>query len=296
MAAVAARPKALTLVGLTLLLLAALTLRAQPAHPASARADSAKDNQMWFWSKALVIQSLYKNGLDWSNADHDTIAGAKCVGLGHWIYSQGVPMFRDFHCYVDPTKGSTYKIIFHVASRRTYRYEFANYQSKQTWWWPPQYAADTLVKQGIRWSSGFDAINQATCSAFGPSSRIDGALYWKLYYCSVRPTRGYAYAVVMDVTDKSSASIRFVTYTDELPVTPTVTNPTPSSNTTNKAIVDQLLLNQITNQMLRDGIKRQNQITWGNDSAPSAADFWTGAVGCKSDPFDTSLYKSYSAC
>jgi hypothetical protein len=123
------------------------------------------------------------------------------------------------------------------------------------------------VKQGIRWSSGFDAINQATCSAFGPSSRINGALYWKLYYCSVRPTRGYAYAVVMDVTDKSSASIRFVTYTDELPVTPTVTNPTPSSNTTNKAIVDQLLLNQITNQMLRDGIKHQNQVTWGHDSA-----------------------------
>jgi hypothetical protein len=89
----------------------------------------------------------------------------------------------------------------------------------------------------------------------------------------------------MDVTDKSSASIRFVTYTDELPVTPTVTNPTPSSNTTNKAIVDQLLLNQITNQMLRDGIKRQNQITWGNDNAPSDADFWTGAIGCKSDPF-----------
>ena len=298
MRAAAARPSRL-LAGLVISLLllgSALALLPPSGTAASARAGTAADNQMWFWSRNLVVQSLYGNGLEWSNAAHDAVKGAKCVGLGHWIVSGGVPMFRDFHCYVQPTNGTVYKIIFHVASQRTYRYEFDSYQTKQTWWWPPQYAADTLVKGGIRWSSGTDTISQSTCSAFGPSMRKQGTVYWKLYYCTVRPSSGYAYAVVLDVTDKTSAAIRFVSYTDELPVTQTVTTPTPSSNTNNQQIVNQLLINQITNQMLRDGIKAQNQITWGNDNAPDPADFWTGAIGCKSDPFDTSPYKSYSAC
>ena len=75
-----------------------------------------------------------------------------------------------------------------------------------------------------------------------------------------------------------------------------MTTPTPSSNTNNDQIINQLLLNQITNQMLGDGIKHQNQIAFGNDSAPNAADYLTGSVGCAEDPFDTSLYKSYGVC
>jgi hypothetical protein len=251
---------------------------------------------MWFWSRSYVLQSLYGNGLDWSNAAHDTVAGAKCAGLGHWIVSRGTQMFRDFHCYVDPTVGTTYKIIFHVTGQRTYRVQFDSYQTKQTWWWPPQYAADTLVRQGIRWSNGLDTITQSTCSAFGPSWRHNGGVLWNLFYCTVRPSRGYAYGVVLDVTNRTDAAIRFVPYTDELPVTQNVSTPTPSSNTTNQQIVNQLLLNQITNQMLLQGIKYQNQLAFGNDSAPTAADYLTGAVGCAEDPFDTSPFKTYGVC
>jgi hypothetical protein len=162
-------------------------------------------------------------------------------------------MFRDFHCYVQPTNGTVYRDHLPRHEPAHIRYEFDSYR-----------AADLVVastvrrrhaRQGsIRWSSGTDTISQSSCSAFGPSMRKQGTVYWKLYYCTVRPSSGYAYAVVLDVTDKTSAAIRFVSYTDELPVTQTVTTPTPSSNTNNQQIVNQLLINQITNQMLRDGI------------------------------------------
>lgn len=235
----------------------ALTVAPASVQAAAAQTRAGASGLQWYWSQANVQKTLLYNGFDWSNAAHDSVAYVKCAGLGSWIVRSGTAMFRDFHCYVKPGSGTPYKIIVHVASQWTYRYNWAGWGTKQIWWWPAQYAANTLVATGIRWSSGFDRIVASSCSHFGPSSRINGSLYYKLFYCTVSPATGYSYSIVLDATHKTSAVSYFVSYTLELPVTPASTTPVPSSSNTNAQQLNTIILRNQNDQLFLNTVQSQ---------------------------------------
>jgi hypothetical protein len=237
--------------------LTALALAPASVHAASVPTRAGNSGLQWYWSQANVQRTLLANGFDWSNAPHDSLAGAKCAGLGTWIVRGGTAMFRDFHCYVKPRGGAAYKIIVHVVSQWTYRFSWAGWQTKQVWWWPEQYAANKLVETGIRWSSGFDRITASSCSRFGPARRINGSLYYKLFYCTVTPATGYSYSIVLDATHETSAVDYFVSYTLELPVTPVDTTPVPSSSNTNQQQLNTIVLRNQNDQLFLSTVQSQ---------------------------------------
>jgi hypothetical protein len=249
----------------------ALTVAPVGVQAAAAQTRAGASEIPWYWSQAYAQKTLLSNGLDWSNKGHDSIAGVKCAGLGTWIAQAGTAMFRDFHCYVKPRGGAAYKIIFHVASQSTYRYSSAGWQAKQTWWWPAQLAANTLVQTGIQWSSGLDQIVASSCSAFGPSTRVNGSLYYKLFFCTVTPAAGYSYSIVLDATDKTRAADYFVRYTDQLPVTPANTTQVPSSSNTlaQQATIMRNWGDQTALQVVQNMYKSSSQTLWGSDTGPS---------------------------
>jgi hypothetical protein len=204
-------------------------------------------------------------------------------------------MYSSLYCYVQPAAGAVYKILFHVVDNNTYRFDFAGYQRRQTWWWTSQIAANSLVQNGIQTGTQHTAVTSSTCSSFGPSRLINGSVYHFLFYCTAQPASGYPEAVVLDVSDRTSADVRVVSYTQQLPVTPVDTTPTPSSNTTNDALsryVSQLEFNNEMDQWQ----SYMNEMEWGTEDAPSAGAILLGAVGCADDPNDDHYYKSYGAC
>jgi hypothetical protein len=251
-----------------LVMVASLALSALSLVPtAAAQPRAAAAGLQWYWTQDNVQRTLIHNGFDWSNAGHDTLEGVKCAGLGSWIVRGGTAMFRAFHCFAKPRGGAAYKIIVHVSSQWTYRYGWAGWQTKQVWWWPTQYAANSLVSSGIQWSSGFDRIIASSCSHFGPSSRISGSLYYKLFYCTVTPAAGYSYSIVLDATQKTSAADYFVSYTLELPVTPTSTTPVPAATNTNAQQLNTIIARNQNNQLFLSTVQSQyesnSQSTYG---------------------------------
>lgn len=216
---------------------------------------------VWYWPQSSVLRTLVTYGLPWANTGRDIVEGIKCAGLGNWIVRGGVAMFRDFHCYISPQQGSAYKIIFHVVGQHSYRYNFAGWQTKQRWWWPTQYAANALVKGGIRWSTGFDRIVYSSCTHFGPSKRINGYLYYKLFFCTVTPSVGYSYSLVVDATGSASADPYFVAFTLELPVTPSNPTPVPASTNTVAQQQNAIILSNQNNQLFLQTVQSQYKST-----------------------------------
>lgn len=235
-------------VGALALALAVATIGPPSGRAGALRTHAATANLRWYWSQSNVQQTLIHNGVNWTSG-LDSVAYVKCSGLGNWIVRDGAAMFPDFHCYVRPYGGAPYNIVVHVVSQWTYRYDWAGWSTKQVWWWPTQYAANTLVAGGIRWSSGFDRIVASSCAHFGPSSRISGSLYYKLFYCTVTPGTGYSYSIVLDATQQTSAAVYFVSYTLELPVTPTNTTPVPSTSNTNAQQLSTIIGRNQDNQL-----------------------------------------------
>jgi hypothetical protein len=274
-----------------LLLVAFATAGAVAARPTQTSAAPLT----WYWSPGYVQQVLRKNGLTWPNG-HNSVRGVKCSGLGRWIVKGTTPMYTDLYCYVQPVGGAVYKIIFHVVDQSTYRFDFAGYQRKQTWWWTAQNAANTLVQGGIQNGEQHVDVASSTCSSFGPSRQIKGSIYHFLFYCSAEPTSGYPEAIVLDVSDQTSANVTFVSYTQQLAATPTNTTPVPSSNTSNSQLLDQFLAQQETAQMMQEHETEMNYLQWGTDHAPSPGEILLGAVGCAADPNDDHVYKNYDAC
>jgi hypothetical protein len=264
----AARTKVVASLAMGLFLLALGPGRASAVPVNVTHTHAAAAGLVWYWPQTSVLRTLVFYGLPWSNAGRDIVEGVKCAGLGSWIVRGGVPMFRDYHCYISPQKGAAYKIVFHVVGQNSYRYSFAGWQAKQRWWWPTQYAADTLVKSGIRWSTGLDRIVYSSCTHFGASRRINGYLYYKLFFCTVTPSIGHSYSVVVDATGSASAQDYFVTYTIELPVTPTNTTPVPASTNTiaqqQNAIVLQNQNNQLFLQTVQSQYKSTSDSTYGS--------------------------------
>jgi hypothetical protein len=230
------------------------------------RPTATTSNLRWYWSQSNLQQTLLHNGVNWTSG-LDSVAYVKCSGLGSWIVQSGTAMFHDFHCYVRPYGSTPYNVIIHVVSQWTYRYGWAGWGIKQVWWWPTQYAANTLVSSGIRWSSGLDRIVASSCSHFGPSSLISGAFYYKLFYCTVTPATGYSYSIVLDATQKTSAAIWFVSYTLELPVTPASTTPVPSSSNTNSQQLNTIIGRNQDNQLFLSTVQHSyesnSQSTYG---------------------------------
>jgi len=238
----------------------------------------AGSETQWYWTVAHVQDTLRELGIDWSDLGHHAVLVARCAGLGRSVDRGGVQHFHDLHCYIKPRNKRVYKIVFHVLGERTYRYAFAGYQTKQQWWWSPQYAADALVQAGIRWPRFFDAVTASTCSAFGPSSRIRGTLYYKLFFCTVAPASGRPYSIVMDVDARYHDTPYFVDYSNEIAVTPTDPTPSPSSNTTTEDVGARIVDSQQGLMGEQDAITRLNQSRWGTNTAPSGASILTGAA------------------
>lgn len=238
---------------------AATQTHATPVNVASTNAKT--DGLVWYWPQTSVLRTLVINGLPWANTGRDIVEGIRCAGLGRWIVRGGIAMFRDFHCYISPQQGSAYKIIFHVVGRYSYRYNFAGWQTVQRWWWPTQYAANVLVNGGIRWSTGFDRIVYSSCTHFGPSKRIDGYLYYKLFFCTVTPSVGYSYSLVVDATGSASAEPYFVAFTLELPVTPSNPTPVPASTNTVAQQQNAIILANQNNQLFLQTVQSQYKST-----------------------------------
>jgi len=189
-----------------------------------------------------------------------------------------------------------YNVIFHVRGRSHYRLSYAGSWTGGTWKWTAQYAANALVGGDIAFVGGWNDVLESSCAPFGQRFLINGYDYYRLFYCAVKTSTTRPYAVVTRVIDRDVAVSIFVSYLDELPFTPAVPQPTPSSNTSNQQLWAWFQKNWIGLNMIQDGYKRQNRIMYGSNYAPTGADILAGAVGCADHPFNEAPFQSYGVC
>ena len=260
-----------------------------------ARGESQTSTRMWFWSRDYVQQTLRRNGITWSNG-HDRVQVAKCSGLGKWIVTRGIRLFRDFHCYIDSHERPVYKVIFHVSGELRYRFTYARQQTEVTWWWPAQRAANALVNDGIRWSSGHQRIVGSSCSpSVHPLGFWAALLRALLLHCKTGPR--CLIRNRLDVTARDAWHTTFRYLFRRAPATPVVTAPpVPSSNTTNQQLVNHHINNQLAVDIVLNDMMAQNQTMFGRSYAPHVNDSTLGSVGCASDPFVNTPFKSYGSC
>jgi len=268
-----------------------------PLHSSSASA-----RRDWFWSKKAAQLTLLDNGIYWPQTRQKWIVGfANCMGLGHWIIRRHVPRFRNFYCRVAASvpKASDsvdYNVIVHVRGRSHYRLSYAGPWQGGTWKWTAQHAADALVRGDIAFVGGWNDVLESSCSPFGQRFVSGGYDYYRLFYCAIKTSTTQPYAVVTRVVDRDVAVSIFVSYLDELPFTPAVPQPTPSSNTSNQQLWAWFQSNLIGLNMIQDGYKRQNRIMYGSNYAPTGADIIAGAADCPSHPFSGAPFRSYGVC
>ncbi|MCY7287163.1 MAG: hypothetical protein LH624_02660 [Cryobacterium sp.] len=220
----------------------------------------------WYWTTANVERTLVRDGLDWAEG-HDRIMRSTCTGLGDGIVSGASRLYKDFYCGVRAAAGSPYRIILHAASEETYRFTFAGWKRPQQWWWPTQFAADQLINFGLNWTTSFHPLIASTCSQFGSSRLIENVRLFKLFFCTVTPSTGYSYSVVVHATDESRLKAYFVTYTLDLPVTEMDTTPEPSSFNTTEEQQTQIMLRNQDDRLLLQTVQSQYLSTYKVTSA-----------------------------
>jgi hypothetical protein len=88
----------------------------------------------------------------------------------------------------------------------------SNASQETIWWWTAQYAANTLVQNGIRWDTinRTDAILSDHC--WGTGEQQDGAPRYRHLYCTVRPNHDRPYGVILAPTSQSTAQVSFDHY------------------------------------------------------------------------------------
>jgi hypothetical protein len=270
----------------------------------AAASAAGADDGTWYWSEYTAAHALYVNGIRWSSGT-DTMRQTHCWGLGHWLVdSSGGRHFRHFYCTVWPQNDAQYDVVVNVTGESLYAVNWAGYEHKSTWYWPAQMTANTLVKNGIRWTSASDPVSSDSCSPFGEWLRRSGTYYYKHFYCAVRSSARSPYTVVVSVTDKLVYDVRWVAYDAQLPATPTLPTPVTSTSsasggasTTTSIASNKAVWNQILGQALLQSQQQQIYSTWHNSSIPNTADWLTGQVACRSDPNAFSYaYSSYTAC
>jgi hypothetical protein len=202
-----------------LLLIAVAALAAVLGLTGFAATASATTTTTWYWSEYGAAHTLYLNGITWRSGV-DRMRQTHCWGLGHWIVdSSGGRHFSHFYCTATPASGSQYDVVMNVTGQASYAVSFVSYVKPQTWYWPAQYTANALSKNGITWPGTTDSVTYDACSPFGPSLQGRG-VYYQHFYCSIRSSNRNPYTVVVNVTDKLVYTVKWVAFDDQLPATP----------------------------------------------------------------------------
>jgi hypothetical protein len=98
----------------------------------SADTNSAAARAAWYWHKSAAEDTLYNEGLNWSEG-FETVSLARCRGQGAWIWSDGRPrakLFRKFGCYIetDAVAGEDrYYVRLMVRGKFRWDFAFLNY-------------------------------------------------------------------------------------------------------------------------------------------------------------------------